>query len=366
MDLELDLERFLMDIEMKDEENFVGIEDEKELSRKRKRDCYLMSLDWVKRVAKNPCDPAIGFVPGMSKWEAYGSEEVWKQVLLAKEAMQMKVNVDSNAIWEKKLKMHPDMYDDRATKSTTRCSRRLVSSKETRLILFSRKSEVRDCYESSFTGSRSEIEPEDDFLASNYKKKWIPLGRYFQAEIPPWTGETYETETRWLGTRVWPLEKTEHRSSLIEREQMGKGRQGSCGCEFVGSLECVRLHIAEKRSRVKLELGSAFAKWKFDKMGEEVSSKWTRHEEKKFAKIIKSNPKSSGTSFWDELTTYFKNKTRPVLVSYYFNVYLLRRRAHQNRSNPSKVDSDDDELEKIGQKINESIGPTLCSPKRCI
>lgn len=279
----------------------------------------------------------------------------------------MKVNDDSNAnesIWEKKLKMHPDMYDDRAVKSTSRCSQRLVSAKETRLILSSRKSRVRDCSESSSTGSRSDIEHEDYFWASNYKKKRIPLGRCFQAEIPPWTGETYETETKWLGTRVWPLEKTENRSNLIEREQMGEGRQGSCGCKFAGSLECVRFHIAERRFRVKLELGSAFAKWKFDKMGEEVSIKWTRCEEKKFAKIIKSNPESSGTSFWDELTTYFENKTRPVLVSYYFNVYLLRRRAHQNRSNPSNVDSDDDELEKIERKINDSTGSILCSPKK--
>jgi len=61
--------------------------------------------------------------------------------------------------------------------------------------------------------------------------------------------------------------------------------------------------------------------------------------------------------------TYFKNKSRPVLVSYYFSVYLLRRRAHQNRVDPSNVDTDDEELETVGSEINMSAESILCPPK---
>lgn len=244
---------------------------------------------------------------------------------------------------QKKRKMHPDMYNDQTKNITSRCSQRLISIKETRSTLLTRKLHVQDYSESSSTESRSDVEDEGYYL-------------FYQAEIPEWTPETYKCETKWLGTRVWPLEETEKQRNLIERETIGKGRQSSCGCEFEGSLECVRFHISEKRSRVRLELGPAFANWKFDAMGEEVSLNWTKFEEKKFAELIKLNPWSSGRSFWYELMTHFKNKSKAILVSYYFNVYLLRRRAHQNRTDPSNVDSDDDELEKVE-------GSIICSPK---
>ncbi|KAI7758413.1 hypothetical protein M8C21_013101 [Ambrosia artemisiifolia] len=390
MDMKLDLEQFLMDVDIRDEMKFVNFKDvgdgnicvggehgvvsglcvgiennDKELVRKRKKECYLPMLDWVKRAASNPCDPAIGSLPESSKWKGYGSEHVWKQVLRAKGAMSLKVNVvDSNvkqSCWQKKQKMHPDMYDDRTKKLNTRCSQRLVSIEENLSTLLSRKPHVLDYSESSST--ESDVEDKDSLWSCTFKKKRIPLGHAFQAEVPQWTNATQESETRWLGTRVWPLEETEKRTSLIEREPIGKGRQGSCGCQFIGSLECIRFHVAEKRSRLKLELGSAFVKWKFDTMGEDVSLDWTKKEEKKFASIIKSNPGSSGRSFWDVLITRFKNRTRRVLVTYYFNVYLLRRRAHQNRIDPSNVDSDDGELEKAGCEINKPKVSILCSPK---
>ena len=60
---------------------------------------------------------------------------------------------------------------------------------------------------------------------------------------------------------------------------LGKGRQDSCDCELPGSIECVRFHIAGKRLRAKLELGSAFYYWKLEKMGEEVNLSWTKEQE---------------------------------------------------------------------------------------
>lgn len=257
--------------------------------------------------------------------------------------------------------MHPAMYDDRSS----RCSQRLISAKETQSLISSRKTAVQDFSESSSTGSRSDRDDEDSFYGYNYKRKRIPLGRQFQAIVPEWTQQTYQRDTKWVGFPVWPLEKTESRSSLIELERIGKGRQESCGCEIPGSLECVRFHISQKRNRTKLELGSAFYKWKFDNMGEDVATKWTPNEEKKFEDIIKANPPSSGITFWSDLWTHFKDIKMAVLVSYYFNVYLLRRRAHQNRSDPSNIDSDDDELEKIGNEANNNVpGSIFCSPKK--
>ena len=79
-------------------ESNVGIpEEETELSRKRKRERYSPLLDWVKRVAKDPCDLAIGSLPERSKWKGYGSEYVWKQVLSAREARLVKTSLDPKA-----------------------------------------------------------------------------------------------------------------------------------------------------------------------------------------------------------------------------------------------------------------------------
>ncbi|CAH1412037.1 unnamed protein product [Lactuca virosa] len=386
-DMNFDPRKFFLDVEMKDYNEFVDTNvkkesevidleniverfdvEENESSKKRKRERYLPLLDWVKRVAKDPCDPAIGIIPERNKWKAYGGEHVWKQVLSAREARLLQLDLDSKAkvIWQKKNHMHPAMYEDRTEKSTSRFSQRLITAKETQSIHPSRKPPTQDSPESS-SGSPSDRDRDEEhsFYGCNLRRKRTPLGRSFQAKLPELPEPDYSPDPKWLGTQIWPLQKGETRSSLLELDRIGKGRQDSCGCQFQGSLECVKFHISEKRNRGKLELGSAFYKWKFNEMGENVAISWTRDEEKKFEEIIKSTPSSTGRSFWDELRRNFKNKSMRAMVSYYFNVYLLRRRAHQNRSDPNNIDSDDDEFEKIENEANKNdTGSILCSPKK--
>lgn len=193
----------------------------------------------------------------------------------------------------------------------------------------------------------------------------IPLGPRHQADVPEWTGKTYESDSKWLGTQIWPLKTVNSR--LLEREPIGKGRQDSCGCQVQGSIECVRFHISEKRSKLKLELGVAFYQWNLHKAGEAVGNFWTQHDEKKFKDVVKSNPASLDRCFWDDIFKAFPKNSRENLVSYYFNVYLLQRRAYQNRHTPDNIDSDDDEseytpLKKVFGHRSDSI--TLLSPKK--
>ncbi|KAL6981982.1 hypothetical protein U1Q18_023600 [Sarracenia purpurea var. burkii] len=70
---------------------------EKVSDRKRKRDHRWRMLDWVVEVAKNPCDPEFGSLPERPKWKYYGSEQLWKQVLLAREATFLTRNADTSA-----------------------------------------------------------------------------------------------------------------------------------------------------------------------------------------------------------------------------------------------------------------------------
>ena len=73
-------------------------------NQKRKRECNQRMLDWVIKVAKNPCDPEVGSLPEKPKWRCYGTEHLWKQVLLAREAIFLEKNAgisceQSNSYW---------------------------------------------------------------------------------------------------------------------------------------------------------------------------------------------------------------------------------------------------------------------------
>lgn len=175
-------------------------------------------------------------------------------------------------------------------------------------------------------------------------QRHVSVGPRFQAEVPEWTGMVSGSDSKWLGTQLWPLECEDH-NVPVAMGPIGKGRLDLCGCQFPGSVGCVRFHIAENRIKLKLELRSVFYLWRFDRMGEEVSLRWTAEEEKRFKDMVRFNPPSLGKCFWDYSRKYFRRKRKEELVSYYFNVFQNRRRSYQNRVTPKNIDSDDDELE---------------------
>lgn len=63
----------------------------------RKQEPMLGLLDWLKGIARSPCDPSICSLPEKSKWKSYGNEEIWKQILLVREEMFVKRQVDSSS-----------------------------------------------------------------------------------------------------------------------------------------------------------------------------------------------------------------------------------------------------------------------------
>ncbi|KAJ6679704.1 AT-RICH INTERACTIVE DOMAIN-CONTAINING PROTEIN 1 [Salix purpurea] len=340
---------------------------------KRKRDSIYRMLNWVTGIAKDPCDPVVGSLPEWSKWKTYGNEECWKQVLVTREALFLKRNADSTSsaegfVKQRNQKMHPCMYDDHAGPSYNfrerlKCRKKLFPGETL--------SQARVCSQSSSAATQTDS---DSCMEGVYDgdsstecsvldlpiTKRIPVGPVFQAEVPEWTGRTSESDSKWLGTRVWPLETSINRF-VIEREPIGKGRSDACGCQVPKSIKCVRFHINERRLRVMREMGKAFDQWRFDKMGEEVKLSWAVDEQKKFGAIVRSNPLSLDKCFWDEICRCFPSKRREDLVSYYYNVFLLQRRANQNRSTPDSINSDDDESESELEN-NGSRRETVNSP----
>lgn len=319
-------------------------------------------LNWITQVAKRSDDPAIGIVPGPSKWNDHGTDEYWVQALLAREALLIRrpiyANLEESSL-QKKLKMHPSMYEDinalHQSAERVRCSKRIPLSKSQfcpccnpgpatpSKLASPRKAQTHDRKLTSPLTAEVLSTPALD--ASHKEKPWarhISIGPTYQAEVPEWTGVVSESDSKWLGIRMWAPE--DENKTLEEKHPIGKGRQSSCDCFLAGSSACVRFHIAEKRLKLKLALGELFYRWKFDRMGEEVSLSWTTEEEKRFKTMVLENT-TAQNKFWNNAFRLFPSKTREMLVSYYFNVLVLRRRNYQNRVTPKNIDSDDDETE---------------------
>ncbi|KAF1869979.1 hypothetical protein Lal_00017558 [Lupinus albus] len=321
---------------------------------KRKRESMMGLLGWITRVAKNPGDPVVGSLPDKSKWKSCSNQEVWKQVFSFRDAVFFKRRFDSSTEQQnwKNQRMNPFMYDDHSggsynLRERLRCDKRHLLAKGTAAARSPSDSSrgSRDLGRTPSPHTRDRCEKQ--LVVSGIDgcpEVCIPVGPSHQAELPDWTGIKPENDSKWSGTQIWPSKKGNSRF-IIERDPIGKGRQDSCGCSVTGSAECVRFHIAEKRAKVKLELGAAFYLWKFDKVGEEVRLLWTKEEEKRFKDVVGPNPLPEGYYFWDHIFSSFPKKSRADLVSYYFNVFLLQRRAYQNRHTPEDIDSDDDEAE---------------------
>ncbi|CAA6657416.1 unnamed protein product [Spirodela intermedia] len=167
-----------------------------------------------------------------------------------------------------------------------------------------------------------------------YPRKPVALGPNHQADIPAWRprpvnglpdgsdlGVSFHHLTdedgseKLMGTCIIPM--PDDAAASLEDSKVSVGASG-CSCPDEGSVCCVSRHIMEAREILKENLGSAkFIELGFPDMGEYVTSKWTEEEEQIFHEVD--------------------------LVSYYFNVFILRKRAEQNRSDPLHIDSDNDE-----------------------
>ncbi|KAK7362571.1 hypothetical protein VNO77_04688 [Canavalia gladiata] len=130
--------------------------------------------------------------------------------------------------------------------------------------------------------------PSGNRLACSPNTEQVSVGRHFQAEVPKWTGLVSKSDSKWLGTQVWPLKQDSKPTveiGLLERE-----RHEKCGCKFQGLVECA-----------------------LDHMGVEFFLQWTIEKEKKFKDIMRSSIPSQNKSFWNKPSKRFPKKTRKKL-----------------------------------------------------
>ncbi|WOL14963.1 hypothetical protein Cni_G23744 [Canna indica] len=194
------------------------------------------------------------------------------------------------------------------------------------------------------------------------RRKRIGLGPIFQADVPDWTCAPSETDLsiykedpdtlRWLGLKIWPAE--ESNDMKVSKDVIGEGRLNCCDCFSPGSIVCIRSHVSEARLKLKVDLGQAFFHWGFDDMGEEVSKLWTNEEQIRFDALKRLDNESGYRTFWQTAPTYFSSKRRRDLISYYFNVFLLRRISNQSILTPEYINSDEDDHDEDDENNEEA------------
>ncbi|KAA8529362.1 hypothetical protein F0562_033839 [Nyssa sinensis] len=203
---------------------------------------------------------------------------------------------------------------------------------------------------------RSVVQFEDTYssLLDCSPRKQIPLGQNHQAEVPIWDPQVAKKYSvvsadlvvddngeKLTGDCFIPMPE---KKSFVDEGVNAEDGTRDCSCLDGGSVRCVQQHVKEAREKIRETLGhKKFVELGFYDMGEEVAQKWTKEEEQVFHEVVYSNPVSLGKNFWDQLSVMFPSRTKKELVSYYFNVFMLRRRSVQNRSNLLDIDSDDDE-----------------------
>ncbi|XWS69645.1 hypothetical protein CRYUN_Cryun04dG0196800 [Craigia yunnanensis] len=200
------------------------------------------------------------------------------------------------------------------------------------------------------------VEDSDSLLLDRSPRRQVPLGPNHQANVPSWVRHIKkdkfsqndasdvtdnDNEEIFMGTCVIPMPDSD--LSANNSGQVGAGR-ADCSCLDRGSLRCVQRHVMETREKLRKSLGhEKFVKLGFYDMGDDVAYKWSEEDEEIFHEVVYTNPASLGKKFWKHLSMVFPSRSKRELVSYYFNVFILQRRAVQNRSSILDIDSDDDE-----------------------
>ncbi|KAL3837877.1 hypothetical protein ACJIZ3_022468 [Penstemon smallii] len=187
----------------------------------------------------------------------------------------------------------------------------------------------------------------------------IPVGPAHEADLPVLTTRVaYNSDdtTRWLGTKVWPVENTHMPDVPIGR---GRDTNVQCTCQHPGSSKCIMRHVKEKKVRLKSELGPAYSDMGFDKMGDEASKNLSTMQKIKLDAIMTKEKQG----FLKSALKSLPKLTRETIIGYYFNVTVPNRIGWKTRDGLSaeEIDSDGEKEEKkiTTEKSEHMVKPAV-------
>ncbi|OEL25034.1 hypothetical protein BAE44_0013950 [Dichanthelium oligosanthes] len=179
------------------------------------------------------------------------------------------------------------------------------------------------------------------FLGSTRKRIGMDPVMY-QAAVPDWVNapseedkaeyRNYNETLQKMGTvvRLPPIVEPRKTRKAVDEK---KAVDDKCKCSHPGSEVCVGVHVKEAWKRVKYQLGErAFRNCGFDAMGERVLKLWTAEEKKKLPDIEKSVPQNNHEDFMKIALKQFSSERTMDLAKYYYNIFLPKRLASQNRA----------------------------------
>lgn len=196
-----------------------------------------------------------------------------------------------------------------------------------------------------------------------HPRKLVPIGRQYQADLPEWRPRIVSQQSdkkafslidlgtsvvdseegdvgKFMGTCVIEMPDKAFLQCWVQRGCMSC----DCSCFDSGSAQCVKQHVEEARESLLNSLGrERYVDLGFLEMGVEVAHGWSDEEQQIFDEVVYMNPMSQGKNFWHCFSEKLTSRSQRDLVSYYYNVFMLRIRATQNRCQELEIDSDDDE-----------------------
>ncbi|XP_052113133.1 AT-rich interactive domain-containing protein 1-like [Arachis duranensis] len=253
-------------------------------------------LSWVKNVAVNSYgESKVGLTCNNKNPEK-------KKVLSYREAASNKKRFRSSReqqFW-KSQKMCPSLYEEEPKDGMYNLRKKLKKNNNERFSSKRSTFSIRTSSNASLDPQNQEEKKEDkekkhtakkmsnnskqkSFFDRHVRVKHVPIGPRHQVMVPEWNGgggiASLESDSKWLGTRIWPLKDGMNPRVMIERDPIGKGRQDSCGCLARGLVDCVGFHVAQKRTKLKLELGRAFYELDLDKPRTDMRKLLSEEEE---------------------------------------------------------------------------------------
>ncbi|CAN6831412.1 unnamed protein product [Brassica oleracea] len=221
---------------------------------KRKRECSVETLKWLSEAAKDPCDTSNGSLPDRSKWDSYGSEEPWKQLLLFRASRTNTTDSACEKTWQSLISygdcdyVLSDLTIVVPFQVLIICLRLFQKIQKMHLSLYRDSAgpsyNLRERLSSQFNERKAGKDESCGLLCSE-----------FQAQVHDWSLIASESDSKWFDTLMPPLNKEQNNNNrLTERDPIGNADSNKMLTMLVSAMGECALSILREPAEPQLFL----------------------------------------------------------------------------------------------------------------